>query len=393
MYESIRKGLSYMAIFVFLVAISGCGLPGGNRKNVPQIEITVENTLAIKRTDEFVVLKVTDLKEMASNFSKDTFIVMDAASNKEIPSQVDDMNNDGEGDEIAMIMDLELKEKKRIVIRYSPESPDSRSVILGHKKRTRAAIHPEYEGIGWESELIGYMVHPDQRNSISIVGKQKPELSLDKLAYKIPSSSKIILNAGNTVGCGGFGIWDENKLMKPNSNTPRYTMVVSDGPVRSVARVIFDKWTLGDKILRVTATYSIFAGQRWCTSNVKITGSNMPIKIASGLMKSKSENLIKDEKKGLFYAYGAKTFGNALGMGVIYPPESFDSFQENEDSYLTVLNPSADNDITYWFLSAWGNDETGVKDASEFEKMVSSTAEKIRNPVTATIMPIETESK
>jgi len=70
-----------------------------------------------------------------------------------------------------------------------------------------------------------------------------------------------------------------------------------------------------------------------------------------------------------------------------------DSFDENEDSYLTILNSTAENDVTYWFLSAWSGEETGVKDADEFAKMVSSTAEKIRNPVTVTIMPIKTEEE
>lgn len=388
MHIKIRRLSCYIVIFIAIAFISGCGLPGGKRKDVPKIEMVVENTMAIKRTDEFIVLKVSDIKEMAPDFSKDTFIVMQADTNQEIPSQVDDMNNDGEGDEIAMVMDLEPKEKKRIVIRYSPESPENRSVTLGHKKRTRAAIHPEYEGIGWESELAGYRLYPDQRNSISIFGKQKPELSLDKVAYKQPSLARLVLDGKDSVGCGGFGIWHEGKLIKPNSDTPRYTRVVSDGPVRAVAQVIYDKWALGDKTLRVTATYSIFAGQRWCTGNIEVTGSDTPVKIASGLMKTKSENLTKDEKRGLFYAYG----GN-LGMGLVYSPESFDSFGEDEDSYLTILNSTAENDITYWFLSAWSGEEAGIKDTDEFAKMVSSTAEKIRNPVTVTIMPIKTEEK
>lgn len=384
MHGNIRRWSSYIVIIIVLTAMYGCGLPSGKKKDVPKIEMVVENTMAIKRTDEFVVLKVKDLKEFAPDFSKDTFIVMQGDSNQEIPSQVDDMNNDGEGDEIAMIMDLEPKEKKRIVMRYSPESKDNRAVTLGHKKRTRSAIHPEYEGIGWESEIIGYKLYPDQRNSISVFGKQKPELSLDKIVYKQPSSTKLVLDGKDTVGCGGFGLWHDGKLVKPDSNTPRYTRIASDGPVRAVAQVIFDKWSLGDDSLKVTATYSIFAGQRWVTANVKIEGSTTPIKIASGFIKSGIP--AKDEKKGLFY-----TFDKSIGIGVIYPTESFDSFQEDNGSYLIALNPN--NDITYWFLSAWGNEENGVKNASEFADMVSSTAEKIRNPVTVTIMPAKSESK
>jgi len=375
-----------------IVAIPGCGLPGGKRKEVPKIDMVVDNPLDVKRADEFVVLKVSDLKEMAADFSQDTFIVLQADSNQEIPCQLDDINNDGVGDEIAMIMDMEPKEKKRIMIRYSPESPESRTVTLGHKKRTRVAIHPEYEGIGWESEIIGYRLYPDQRNSISIFGKEKPGLSLDSFAKNMAlSNTKVVLDGGESVGCGGFGLWYENKLIKPDKDVLRYTRVVADGPVRSVAQVIYDSWIIGDKSLRVTATYSIFAGQRWSTGNIKIARADGPMKIASGLTKLKNATLTKNEKNGFFYTYGTQSkFNDNLGMALIYPTESLDSFQE-DNSYLSVLNPGADNDITYWFLSAWSRGDTGVKNASEFADLVSFTADKIRHPITVTIMPVKKE--
>jgi len=388
--------LTYILIFVMMTSLFGCGFPGGGKKrDIPKIDMVVDNPLNIKRTDEFIVLKVSDLKEMAPDFYQNTFIVLQPDTNKEIPCQLDDMNNDGIGDEIAMIIDMEPKEKKNIMIRYSPESPEGRAVTLGHKKRTRAAIHPEYEGIGWESELIGYRLYPDQRNSISVLGKNIAELSLDNYAKnKALPSTKVVFDGGDSVGCGGFGLWYENKLIKPEKDTLRYTRVVADGPVRSVVQVIYDSWQVGDKSLRVTATYSIFAGQRWSTGNVKIERASEPMKIASGITRSKSAILTRDEKNGLFYTYGNQSkLNDALGMALIYPTESLDSFQEDDksNSYLTILNPGADNDISYWFLSAWSRGEIGVKNVSDFAELVSSTADKLRNPITVTIMPIKKE--
>jgi len=398
-----KKLLLNILILVLVLStfISGCALPGSKRRDVPKIDIIIENPLQVKRTDEFVVLKVADLKEVAPNFSQNAFIVLQADSGKEIPHQLDDMNNDGEGDEIAMIMDMEPGEKKRIVIRYSPESPESRSVTLGHKKRTRTAIHPEYEGVGWESELVAYRVYPDHRNSISIFGKQQLGLSLDKFASSTTESATrgyeslepwgvSILEGGDSVGCGGFGLWYENKLVKPGSETSRYMRIVADGPIRSVAQVIFDKWSIGDQKLRVTATYAIFAGQRWSGSEIKIVGADMPVKIVSGLAKSKTATLIRDEKNGLFYTWGAQSrLNDDLGLALIYPTENFDSFHEDSGSYMVVLNPGADNEITYWFLSAWSRGEIGIKNDAEFPKLVSSVMQNIRHPLTATIMPVK----
>lgn len=405
-----RKALIGLLAFTLVLSIiSGCTFPG-KRREVPQIQMLVSNPLPVKRIDEFVVLPVAELKEMAPDFSHEAFVVMDTASKQEIPYQLDDMDNDGEGDEIAMVLNMEPGEQKGIVIRYAPEGPESRSVKLGYKKRTRAAIHPEYEGIGWESELIAYRVYPDYRNSISVFGKQELGLSLDKFAAStrgrgynyLEKWGVNVLDGGKSVGCGGFGLWYENKLLKPlnmfrgSSPKPddmiaRYTRVVADGPIRSVAQVVFDKWRVGDETLKVTATYSIFAGQRWTRNQITIEGADSPTKVAAGLMKSESATLTRDEENGFLYTWGPQSHRDTpddLGIALIYPTENLDSFHEDDtsDSYLAVLNPGADNEIAYWSLAAWSSGELGVRRDTEFAKLVSSVAQKVKHPLTVTIM-------
>ncbi len=405
-----RKTLIYfIALALALsVLITGCSLLGGKQRDVPQIEMMVDNPLPVKRTDEFIVLKIADLKEMAPDFSPNAFIVVDATTNQEIPAQLDDMDNDGEGDEIAMIIDMEPGERKNIAIRYAPEG---RTVSLGYDKRTRAAMHVEYKGIGWESELIAYRIYPDHRNSISIFGKPELGLSLDKFAASVveqgfnhlESWGINVLDSGDSTGCGGFGLWHDNKLAKPLNTTgrwtpkpddrvARYTRIAADGPVRSIVQIIFDNWRVGDQTLKVTATYSIFAGQLWTRSEIKIEGADSPVKIAVGLMQSEAGILTKREEDGLFYTWGNQSHRDTpdnLGMAVMYPAESFDSFHENDKSgsHLAVLNPGADNEVAYWFMAAWNKGEIGVKKDKDFANLVSSAMERIRHPLTVTIMP------
>ncbi|MFC1713155.1 DUF4861 family protein [Candidatus Poribacteria bacterium] len=392
----------FVSTLLLSALMSGCSMLGGKRDETPKIEMIVENPLPIKRTDEFVVLKVAQLKEMAPNFSQDMFIVLQAGSNEEIPYQVDDMDNDGELDEIAMVMDMEPGEQKRIVIRYAPSnSPESRAVRIGYEKRTRAAMHPEYKGIGWESELVAYRIYPDYRNSISVFGKQEPGLSLDKFAASLDGFSKLqpwgvsVLDGGKSLGCGGFGIWHDGELMKPMSDgAASYTRIAADGPIRAAVQVIHDNWRVGDQTLRVTATYSIFAGQRWTRSEVKIEGANNPVKVAAGLMKSEAAKLTRDDKDGLLYTWGEQSHRDtpdSLGMAMIYPTESFESFHDDRDSgaYLTVLNPGADNEIAYWSLAAWSSGEIGIKREKQFTELASSIGRRLKHPLTVTIMPVQ----
>jgi hypothetical protein len=394
MYINYRRSPIYIIVLAVIIStiLWGCSSPG-KRKEVPKIEMVVDNPLQLKRTDEFVVLKVADLKSVAPDFSQDTFIVLQSGSNQEIPHQLDDMNNDGEGDEIAMVMDMEPGEKKNIEIRYAPAgTPGTRPVTLGYKKRTRATIDPEYEGLLWESELIKYSLYIDERNSISVFCKEFPGLSFATVENStdilIPGGTKI-LDGDYSVGCGGFGIWYENKLIKPmNTNNLRvYPRIVADGPIRSAVQVIFESWRIGNQNLRVIATYSIFAGQQWTRVQVKTEGASIPVKIATGLTKSAAAKLTKDESNSLFYTW--QTSSDNLGMGLIYSKDSFESFREDNGSYLVVLNPNAEKEAIYWSLASWNRGDTGIKDEKQFADLSASIAQRLKTPLTVTIMPVK----
>ncbi len=422
--QAFSKGLKLFVKKLVILTVSlsiltsGCTSLGG-RREVPKIEMIVDNPLPVKRTDEFVVLKVAQLKEFAPDFSQERFIVLQPDTNQEIPNQLDDIDNDGVKDEIAMVVDMEPGERKRIEIRYATEG---RVVRFGYDKRTHAAVHPEYGGIGWESELIAYRLYPDYRNSIGVFGKQEPTLSLEKFAASVAgegynqleSWGVNVLEGGRSLGCGGFGLWYRDKLVKPvnmvgaslakpDDSVARYTRIAADGPIRSVVQVIYDNWRVGDRALRVTATYSIFAGQRWTRTEIKIEGADSPMKIGVGLTKSAAGKLMRDEKEGLFYTWGTQSHReppDSLGMAVIYPTENFDSFHERVDhaaslfddeseAYLAVLNPGADNEIVYWFMAAWSSGDIGVRKEDQFADLVSSVVRRIKHPLTVTIMPVK----
>lgn len=380
-----RIVIHIIAFTITLYLISGCSMPG-RRKDVPKIEMVVSNTLSIKRTDEFVVLKVPELKSMVPDFSKDAFIVIQSGSNQEIPHQLDDIDNDGEDDEIAMIMDMEPGEQKAIEIRYAS---DGRPVKLGYKKRTRATIQPEYEGLILESELIAYRLYLDQRDAISVFGKKDLGLSFEKSTSnedydEIKPWGDNILDGGNSLGCGGFGLWYENKLIRPSDGTRVYTRIAADGPIRSVAQVFYRNLPVGGQKINATATYTIYAGQKWMRAQIKGEGLNIPIKMATGLSKT-AIPLIKDEKEGFFYTW------RDLGMALIYPKESFDSFHEDNQSgsYLAVLNPDINKEFVYWSLATWNQGEIGIKDEKQFADMVESLALRLKNPMTVTIKPVK----
>lgn len=142
-------------ILALIVGVIGCAPPGSRNRKIPQIKLAVQNTLPIQRRDVPVVVTLNELREIAPDFSFDAYLVVSGQPPAEIPSQADDLNYDGQKDELVFLANLEPQETKTFTIRYTPDNPVA--VMLEFHKRTRAGIFPELGGIAaLESELTAY---------------------------------------------------------------------------------------------------------------------------------------------------------------------------------------------------------------------------------------------
>jgi hypothetical protein len=147
-------------LLVWTWSFVSCTLPGGNRTPPPQIKLTIQNTLPIKRTDVPIVLTLDALKKVAPDFSFDAYLVVSGQPPTELHSQADDMNYDGQKDELVFLIDLEPQETREVVIRYAPKN--QMAVTLEFTKRTRAGIFPELKGLAaLESEFNAYLLNPN----------------------------------------------------------------------------------------------------------------------------------------------------------------------------------------------------------------------------------------
>ncbi len=142
-------------ILALIFGLIGCTPPGSRNRKIPQINLTVQNTLPIQRRDVPVVVTLNELRKIAPDFSFDAYLVVSGQPPEEIPSQADDLNYDGQKDELVFLANLEPQETKVFTIRYTPYNPVT--VMLGFHTRTRAGIFPELGGIAaLESELAAY---------------------------------------------------------------------------------------------------------------------------------------------------------------------------------------------------------------------------------------------
>ena len=161
--KSYQQNIYYFLLLgIFLTVaflVNSCTYPG-SRGKVPEIRLTIENPLSIKRTDVPIILTLDDLKKVADDFSLNMFRVTTPDKRQDIPSQADDINYDGKRDELVFLVDLEPQQTKEIIIMYTPQDAtitpgyQNMTITLGYPNRVQAGVFPELKGIAWESELI-----------------------------------------------------------------------------------------------------------------------------------------------------------------------------------------------------------------------------------------------
>ncbi|MFQ6041022.1 MAG: DUF4861 family protein [Candidatus Poribacteria bacterium] len=402
--------LAFWSIFLTLaLIITSCTYPG--RGKVPEIRLTIENPLSIKRKDVPIVLKLDDLRKAAADFSLNMFRVA-TAENQDIPSQADDMNNDGEKDELAFLIDLEPQQIKEIVIMYTPHdtsaNPQYTSITVGYPKRAQAGVFPELKGIAWESELITYQLPFNERTSVGVFCKKTEGLSFPQLISDISTGRQTampIQPIDSWFGCGGFALWDGKTLIPLGNQSNPYPRIIANGPIRAVVQLIFDNWKFRSDVLKVTSTFSIFGGQQWSKHHLKIEGNSAPIQIATGLPKLKNIKVTQNEKEGFIYTWGKQSNwspSDELGLSIIYPTNYFDSAKEDIPvkgiakqipNHAVILNPDEESQLQYYFMAAWNRGEDGVKTEADFSNLVKFTAAEINAPPIVKILPKASKSR
>ncbi len=163
-----------------LLMLSSCTMPGGNR-NISKIRLSIQNTLPIPRKNVPIVLTGTELRNVNPDFSFKAYSIVTGKAPREvmIPSQADDLDNDGELDQLCFLLNLGDGETKEVSILYDPSYRGN--ITLDINKQTRAAIFPELKVIAaMESNLIAYLLKPN--GAFIAYGKKRVELfSMDTM--------------------------------------------------------------------------------------------------------------------------------------------------------------------------------------------------------------------
>lgn len=421
------KILNVMIIFALSIFIIGCTVNDFVDEKIKNeypesLTVIVKNETDLLRKDETIVLEVEIFKAKIPNFNPNAFVIFSRGA--ELASQANDLNGDGNPDQIVAIADFKPGEKKELNLRYATSGVKSRdypkrtqaelSVKVGGKfvnrkyeggafknvqflrvppEHTDHSFYIRYEGPGWESDKVGYRFYLDWRNATDIFGKKVPNMVLQNVGqdgfdsyHQMSDWGGDIFKVGESLGIGSIATWYENKAHRVEKTDSITCEIIANGSIYSHIKTIYYGWQAGSSKVNLTSDISITAGSRLTRNDLTIDGELD--NICTGL--AKHENTVFHNTKpeqptdwGYIALWGKQSLVgeiDELGIAVLYPGSQFVQLAEDDLNNVVILKPE-NGKVHYYFLAAWDQEPNGIRTQQEFQVYLEQIVGKLNHPL------------
>lgn len=354
---------SLSLILISLFGSIGCA---PRDSQIPQIRVSIQNSLPIERKENPIILTIDQLRKIAPDFSFDAYMILPDAppeNQRERPQpiacQADDLDYDGQKDQLTFLIDLAPSEAKTVSIRYVPKSAkDQMPVMFGFEKRTRAGIFPKFAIhrviAALESETIRCFLH------------ENGEISIGAKKWKMLNLSEIAENS-----CGGFRVTDDRSEPIEISGKFDFVQVISDGPIRSIVRRTIPDLQVGDRKITIVSTVSVFAGDRSFLHELEINGETKNLSIQTEIP---NFDPLNDLTKNYLASWTAKS-GSQNGFAIFYPKNQIDQISDSQ------ISLRLDQEKVSWRAIAVSDQgDNAVKSKSDFERILQLIATELQSP-------------
>lgn len=311
-------------LYLFLVLLASGNIHAviSSKDIVRNVELI--NDWEIDKKDEPIVIP---LKENGIDTDVRSVKVWDG--DREIASQLDDLDGDGKPDELAFVFDLPARSRKTLRLEFfsikEQNSYPARvyaEMLISGPKGNHVPIrsltipatsyvynHLHHHGPAFESELVAYRVYFDKKQTVDIYGKFTKQLEIEKSQF-YPTDEQLaqgygddVLLVGNSCGLGTLKGWDGRQTTHIEHAEAFTETVRSYGPVRTIVDVCTSHWQYQGADLQMTVRYILYAGHRDCEVQVYFDEPLNKETFCTGLLKMKDSRTYSDHK-GLLACWG-----------------------------------------------------------------------------------------
>ena len=341
------------------------------------VNVKVTNNASFSRQSVPVVIALDKYGPVASALVK--------GDGTEIPCQLDDLDSDGQFDELCFLTDLERKQTRDFTITLSQEGKPREykpqvyvEMMLANKKIKETNkqdiyissltvdrnVNPynqlHHHGPAFENDMVAYRVYFDHRQTIDIYGKYRRGLEIMQTQFYPDETQKAlgygddVLWVGETLGLGTLRGFDGSRPTMVKDVEQRGQRIVSRGPLRTIVEMVDKQWkpSADAQPVDMTTRYTLYAGRRDLQVDVKFSRPVADLRFSTGIINVKNSTEYSD-KKGIRGCWGtdwpvsekdsAGHKRETVGLGICIPRASL------------VQELPADNDNYAYEIAIRGN--------------------------------------
>lgn len=421
------RNVCYLFLLSLSLAVGACSPQAGS------FEMEVVNPAETDRTSALVILSRSSIAQKAKGKAAPYYEVM--INNNKTAVQFDDLNGDGQWDELVFLHDFAPKKILAVTLLPSETKPSENTDSKAHVRHQRLLKDGSFgpalaadtidgnqrptdfskqklppfltEGPAWENNRVGFRLYYDTRNGKDIWGKLKPEMVLDKVGvdstanyHTLNDWGMDLLKVGASLGAGALALYlpdieGKDTLVRvggSNMGTMIYERV-ADGPVRAVFRMHYKNWKLHPDLspISLTEEIRIWGGQLFYESAVSITGLPANASLVTGMVNlydAPNKEITEGQATVLYTHHLQSENKDQLGMAILLNKNELLEFSaaKNSDTdirntYLVKMKTSETQQNRFRFYAVWEKSDPKLAKATSFEAFLKDELRTFQQPL------------
>ena len=363
-------------------------------KGAENIALSVVNPSGDFCENKTIELEWGKLKARLPSLTPQNVAVMSGYTGKLLLSQTVDADANGCVDQLLFQDDFGPQQKKRyrvLVIPQGVELPKAEN--LAHSM----FVPQRYDDFAWENDRIAFRMYgpalqnatgKDQLTSSGIdVWVKSVRYPILEKWYKSGDYHKDhgegmdYYEVGPTRGCGGIGIWKNDKLYL--SENYSNWKIIANGPIRTIFELTFNPWDVAGVKVSEVKRISLDLGSNLnrVESQFKVDG-NQQLQVAIGIV-------LRDVKEKGACSTGDSWIGyweptsegkGTIGCGIVINQKVKKEFRFFDGHYGAIVNLPADKKLVYYTGACWDKSGDFAKQ-DDWVKYLNTFAKNLAHPI------------
>src|SRR6266496_3742682 len=324
------------------------------------ITINVANKLQIARANQTIQLSAKQLAPLGES-SLQKIHVKDSAG-KEVLCQ-------------AVDTDLDARRQPDVLIFQASFGPgESKMFTLSsggkhtyHKEQFKAHgrfVRERFDDFAWENDRIAHRMYgkaletwvgePLTSSTVDIWSKRVPQMVIDEW-YMVDNyhtdtgEGADFYSAGPRRGCGGNGLWAEDKLWVSKNFVD--SRVLADGPIRVMFELVYDAFDVNGRPVSEVKRITLDAGSNLdqFQSFYKPQGDVGSLTCGIGLKKVAGEHKTFEAGQGLLMSWQKVEKNQGMqGVAILVDPKTVVKEADDKLNNLVLVKAGPENSVSYW---------------------------------------------